>query len=50
MEYWSDGVMTKGMMSFFNTPILHHSSIPELQLSVMFDKCSDLFSYVIVSI
>ena len=26
LEYWSIGVMVKGLMSFFfNTPILHHS-------------------------
>jgi len=31
LEYWSDGVITKGLMSFLsNTPILHHSNAPGL--------------------
>jgi hypothetical protein len=37
LEYWSVGVMTKGLMSFFfNTPILHHSSTPRPRLSRTF--------------
>jgi hypothetical protein len=37
MEYWSVGVMTKGLMSlFFNTPILHHSITPRPRLSRAF--------------
>jgi len=34
LEYWSDGVMTKGLMSFFST--LHHSITPKPKLSRTF--------------
>ena len=35
LEYWSIGVMTKGLMSFFfNTPILHHSSTPRPKIYI----------------
>jgi len=34
LEYWSVGVMTKGLMSFF--PTLHHSSTPGPRLSRTF--------------
>jgi len=30
LEYWSDGVMAKGLTSFFNTPILQYSMTPVL--------------------
>jgi hypothetical protein len=44
MEYWSIGVMVEGLKSFFNTPILHHSTTPVLlnfdDLKIYIDKCS----------
>jgi hypothetical protein len=36
LEYWSVGVMTQGLISFCNTPMLHHSS-PGLSLSRPFN-------------
>jgi hypothetical protein len=33
LEYWSVGVMMKGLMPIFNTPILHRSNTPRPSLS-----------------
>ena len=47
LEYWSVGVMAKGLMLFFNTPILHHSSTPGPRLSRTFGTLKITFLGVI---
>jgi hypothetical protein len=48
LEYWSNGVMAKGLMSFFlNTPIFHHSSTPRSRLSRTSGKLEITFLLVI---
>ena len=43
LEYWSVGVMAKGLMSFISTPILHHSSAPGPRLSRIFGNLEIIF-------
>ena len=47
LEYWSVGVMAIGLVSFFNTPILHHSIIPEPALLRNFGNLIITFLLVI---
>jgi hypothetical protein len=47
LEYWSVGVMAKGLMSYFfqhsNTPTLQHSSTPRPSISRTFDNLKITF-------
>jgi hypothetical protein len=38
LEYWRVGVMAKALLSFFNTPIRHHSITPEARSSNIFSN------------
>jgi hypothetical protein len=43
LEYWSVGVIAIGLMSFFNTSILHHPSTPGPKFSKTFGNLEIAF-------